>query len=360
MSTDGVRSIEVEGFASIRHAKVELGKLNILVGANGSGKSNLIRALEMLGRIADGDLQFFVSRAGQFASLVHQPSHGEILLTVDAPPYGYRAVLLPSADGAATFAEERVRDRDTWYPLGRGHRESKLLDPVRVQRIGPAGERAIDTLAGCRVYHFHDTSISAPAKQPVETADNLTLHSDAGNLAAYLLRLSEEGGQAYRRIVRAVQLVAPFFRDFVLRPERARVELRWRQVDSDAVFSAHQLSDGTLRFICLVTLLQSPELPRIVVLDEPELGLHPFAIVQLAGMLRSAAVDHQVVVATQSVTLINQFELSELIVVERSDGASNFTRPDPESLQAWLEDYSLGELWEKNLLGGRPQRERHR
>ncbi|HEY1575201.1 MAG TPA: AAA family ATPase [Pseudonocardiaceae bacterium] len=152
--------------------------------------------------------------------------------------------------------------------------------------------------------------------------------------------------------------MAPFFRDFVLRPEgQDRVRLRWRQVDADTVSSADQMSDGTLRFICLVTLLLQPELPAVVVLDEPELGLHPFAIVQLADLLGQAAPRSQVAFATQSVTLLGQFRLDQVIVVERQDGASVFRRPDAALLTEWLTEYSVGELWEKNLLGGRPTRE---
>jgi predicted ATPase len=196
-------------------------------------------------------------------------------------------------------------------------------------------------------------------KQLVPTADNLALHNDAGNLAAVLLALADSDDMAdraaYRRIVGVIGQVAPFFRDFVLRPEKSdQVRLRWRQVDSDAVFSANQMSDGTLRFICLATLLLHPRLPSLVVLDEPELGLHPYVAVQLAGLLRQASVRSQVLIATQSVTLMNQFEVDDLIVVERVDGASEFTRPDRERLAAWLEECSLGELWEKNLIGGRP------
>jgi predicted ATPase len=190
----------------------------------------------------------------------------------------------------------------------------------------------------------------------------LVLRQDAGNLAAVLAALRDHDqpgyASAFRRIVGSVQLVAPFFREFVLRPEQSdRVQLRWRQKDSDAVFSADQLSDGTLRFICLATLLLHPDLPALVVLDEPELGLHPYAIVQLADLLRQASVRSQVLIATQSVTPMNQFQLEDLIVVERHGGASPFQRPESEHLQAWLADYSLGELWEKNLIGGRPTNE---
>jgi predicted ATPase len=240
--------------------------------------------------------------------------------------------------------------------LGRGHQETGLTasEPLWVPGAAPL----VETLRGCRVFHFHDTSRAAPVKQQGYTADNRALHPDAGNLAAVMLRLRNNGNRArYQRIVRTIKHVAPFFRDFVLEPElnADRVRLRWQQEASDTVLPADALSDGTLRFICLTVLLGQAELPGLIVLDEPELGLHPFAIVQLAEMLRTASRESQVLLATQSVTLMNQFELDDLIVVERQDGSSVFERPDPGRLGEWLAEYSLGELWEKNMLGGRPR-----
>jgi predicted ATPase len=243
--------------------------------------------------------------------------------------------------------------------LGTGHRESRLVDDVELDpQIMPVASGVVEMLRGCRVFHFHDTSSTAPVKRPAPTADNLRLSANAGNLAAFLHAMQSTDRAAYRRIVGAVHQVAPFFRDFVLQEESTdRIRLRWTQTDSDSVFSAHQMSDGTLRFVCLATLLLQPNLPRLIALDEPELGLHPYAIVQLADMLRAASVDSQVVIATQSVTLMDQFDLADLVVVERGPSGSRFERPSAESLQGWLEDYSLGELWQKNLIGGRPKRD---
>jgi predicted ATPase len=215
----------------------------------------------------------------------------------------------------------------------------------------------MNRLRGCRVYHFHDTSGGAPVKQFSDSGDNLQLRSDAGNLAPFLAGLQAAHPTDYERVVSAIRQVAPFFRDFVLREEPAGLRLRWRQVGLDRVFSADAMSDGTLRFGCLATLLLQPEPPGLIVLDEPELGLHPFAIFQLANILRSASRISQVLIATQSVTLINQFDVSELVVVERDEGASTFRRPDIQRLAEWLTEYALGELWEKNLLGGRPAHE---
>jgi predicted ATPase len=356
-----LRSVAVEGFTSIRSAALELRDLNVLVGANGAGKSNFIRALGLLGRIVDSELGLYVGLSGGANALLSadQTVPRRIHLEVESDVGGYSAELVPAAGDALIFFDETIWRDDTGATasLGRGHRETALTapEPLWASTAVPL----VETLRGCRVFHFHDTSRNAPVKQQGYLADNRSLHPDAGNLAAVMLRLRDGDRARYQRIVRTIKQVAPFFRDFVLEAELApeRVRLRWQQEGSDTVLPADALSDGTLRFICLAGLLGQPELPGLIILDEPELGLHPFAIVQLAGMLRAVTRESQVLLATQSVTLMNQFELDDLVVVERQEGASVFDRPDPGRLGEWLADYSLGELWEKNMLGGRPQRE---
>lgn len=364
MGQRNLDSIVVEGFTSIRSATVRLRDLNVLVGANGAGKSNFIRALGMLGRIVDGELGLFVGLSGGANALLHGDAKApeRIRLEVGSARGSYSAVLVPAAGDTLIFQSESVSPA---YPAIasyelRGHRESLLASPRLEPLIADAARPLFEVLSGCRVYHFHDTSRNAPVKQQGYVSDNRMLHPDAANLAAVLLRLLKRDQASYERIVSVVRQVAPFFRDFVLEPELAedRLRLRWRQEGSDVIFPADALSDGTLRFICLAALLGQPEPPGVIVLDEPELGLHPFAIVQLAEMLRAASRGSQVLIATQSVTLMNQFELNDLVVVERSGGASVFERPDPARLHDWLADYSLGDLWEKNILGGRPQPER--
>jgi predicted ATPase len=364
MEERSLQSVVVEGFMSIRSASVEVRDLNVLVGANGAGKSNFIRILGMLGRIVDGELGLFVGLSGGASALLYGGAgvSMRIRLEVQSAVGRYSAVLVPAAGDALIFESESVWPKPpvlASYEL-HGHRESLLSIQSPEPLIADAARPLIEVLSGCRVYHFHDTSLNAPVKQQGYISDNRRLHPDARNLAAVLLRLRERDRVSYARIVATIKQIAPFFRDFVLEPEIAedRVRLRWRQEGSDIVFPSDALSDGTLRFICLAVLLGQPELPGLIVLDEPELGLHPFAIVHLAEMLRTASRDRQVLIATQSVTLMNQFEFDDLIVVERRGGSSVFERPDPVGLRDWLEEYSLGDLWEKNILGGRPQPER--
>lgn len=354
MTGGQLKSIEIEGFTSIGSATVRLSDLNVLVGANGAGKSNFIHALELLGRIVDGELNLFVGLNGGASALLNASGASQIRLRLDAPPNGYEATLRPAANDELIFGDETIyvpgHDERLSSTIGRGHRETRLHEAAQ-----PIARLVVKALRGCRVYHFHDTSLDAPVKRMGSTADNLILSKDAENLAAVLFALRDDDPPVYRRIVGAIRQVAPFFRDFVLKPEHGdQIQLRWRQMDSDSVFSANQMSDGTIRFVSLATLLLHPNMPALVVLDEPELGLHPYAIAQLASLLSQASTRSQVLIATQSVTLMNQFQVEDLIVVERRHGASTFERPDPHHLRAWLTDYSLGDLWEKNLIGGRP------
>jgi predicted ATPase len=362
-----ITGITIEGYKSIRTAKVSLGAVNVLVGANGAGKSNFIAVLDLLGRIVDGRLAFEVGVRGGASALLYAGNNGtnRIRLHIEAEAESpesenaYEAVLVPGSNDELIFEREIIYFRDTSRfsspyneSFGGGHRESKLDASPHV------GSYVQSMLRGCRVFHFQDTSRDAPVKRLGWAASNDELLPDAENLAAFLLRLREREPGHYRRIRSAVQLNAPFFRDFFLTEEDSgKIRLRWTQADVESIFPAEALSDGTLRYICLATLLLQPYPPALIALDEPELGLHPFAITQLADLIRSASTRTQVVIATQSVTLLDQFEPNDLVVVNRTEGSSTFERPDMVRLREWLEEYSLGELWQKNILGGRPRNE---
>lgn len=370
--------IRIAGLTSISNVLLDLlTPVTVLIGPNGSGKSNIVEALELLGRIVDGQLQDYVIRRGGFASLLHRssvPFGSATSISIEAweefastdLERGYRADLGAAPSDSAVLNEslllrqrhERRERRGIESHHLQTSRESQLPEAVggNDHLVAQAARQIIPILAGCRVFHFQDTSSDAPVKQRVDDADNLTLAPDARNLAPLLARLQTDKPISYGRIVRVIRSVAPFFDDFVLQPEAGRMRLRWREKKLDNVFSADELSDGTLRFICLAALLLQPERPGTVVLDEPELGLHPFAINQLAGLIRDAATDgRKVVLATQSVTLLSHFNADEVAVVERRLGGTRVNRLDPEALGDWLANYSLGELWEKNVLGGRPR-----
>ena len=214
------------------------------------------------------------------------------------------------------------------------------------------------------VYHFHDTSDSAPVRRPGPINLNQRLLPDAANLAAYLYFLRESKSEAYSKIVNVVRLVCPFFSDFVLRPmalNEEMIRLEWNQVGTDYPLLASQMSDGTIRFICLATALLQQDLPQTVLYDEPELGLHPYALTVLASLFRQSTLlfgsiqYRQVIISTQSSALVDLFKPEDVIVVEKVGDESTFRRIDALELSDWLEIYSLGQLWDKNLLGGRPR-----
>jgi len=239
-----------------------------------------------------------------------------------------------------------------------GDRESALITNESANAQIPILTSILSRMKSWRRFHFHDTGAAAPAKQKHKIDDNRALRPEADNLAPFLHGLHVRDPGAYRRIVAAVRSVAPFFEDFILEPDSLNpsvIQLAWRHKTDDALFTADALSDGTLRFICLATLLLQPELPSLIVLDEPELGLHPFAITQLVSMVRAASAKTQILLATQSVTLLDQFEAHEVIVTENHNGESSFQRLNEAALADWRQEYSLGELWLKNVLGGRPR-----
>jgi predicted ATPase len=357
--------IEVEGYKSIANTDITLRPLNVLVGPNGAGKSNLISVFGLLGSIVNGELQLAVARAGGASTLLYggQKQTEQLRLRCYFGVNQYEAELVPAAADDLVFQREICYfhdasryERPFYEIIGSGMRESNLAN-WRDSAHGAMIRYCRDAMTGWRVFHFHDTSAQAGAKQKQPLNDNIELRPDAANLAPFLLRLRETDPSSYDRVVDAIRAVAPFFRDFRLIPDRVneeRVQLEWLHRDSDAYFNAHSLSDGTLRFMCLMTLLLQPNPPSVIVIDEPELGLHPFAITQLAETLHAISETRQLIVSTQSVTLLNQLDPADILITEQLDSGSRFTRPDLKELESWLREYAVGELWEKNILGGRP------
>jgi predicted ATPase len=366
-----LQEISLEGFKSIQQCQgLKLGSMNVLIGANGSGKSNFISFFKMLNYAMSGALGEFIGQAGGANSILHFGAKKTPQLSAtlkfqsDSGLNTYHLRLVHGARDSLIFGEESITYQGKHHTkqaqplvLGSGHKESALLgDEMKDNKTAKFFR---GTLNRCRVYQFHDTSASAHIRNRVNVSNNRYLMSDGGNLAAVLALMAEQKKEYYRRIVSTIQLFAPFFAGFSLEPLKdntSQVMLNWRAKGSEYEFGPHQLSDGTLRMMALTTLLLQPpeDLPSIIVIDEPELGLHPYAITQLCGLLSSVAQDHQVIVATQSVPLLNQFEADHVVVVEQRNGLTSFVRLEEAKLQEWLQEYSLGELWEKNVLGGRP------
>lgn len=361
-----LEKLTLKGFKSIRELNdFQFNKLNILIGANGAGKTNLISFFRLLNEIVERRLQHHVRKQGGANSFLFDGAKTTKFIYAEAlfGLNGYRMRLEPTVDGNLFFAKEAIWFNESHLPtpyvmaLGSGHTESKLPEEADITS-GSIPSFVVPALKGCRVYHFHDTSETAAVKQPHDVNDNRFLRPDASNLAAFLRLLRQSSPARYKRIRETIRLVAPFFDDFLLEPMAEspdHIQLEWKQLNSASTFRAHHLSDGTLRFICLTSLLLQPTPPSTLIIDEPELGLHPFAIGILAALIHEASQRAQLIISTQSSPLLDKFEPDDIIVVERSDGASVFKRLDKESLAEWLEDYSMGELVRKNIVESGPR-----
>ena len=364
-----LKRIEIKGFRSIKETMLEIRPLNVLIGANGAGKSNLIAFFKLVNELMGGRLQQHIGATGRatanlyFGPKITPQMEAELEFEVENGTDTYRMRLFHAAGDSLLFAEEELSFHQTGFPrpriapLGSGHQETRIGD--KAEEGEPAARTLRYLLNHCRVYHFHDTSPTARIRQYCYVGDNHWLMPDAANLAAILYELKSHREVAYRRIVETVRQVAPFFDDFDLDPTGPGyrdIILNWRHRNSDQVFGPHQLSDGTLRAICLISLLLQPQqnLPYLIVVDEPELGLHPYTLKVIAALLRAASRHTQVLVSTQSSAFIDSFEPEDIVVVERRGEATEFSRPDAEKLGAWLDDYLLGEVWEKNVIGGGP------
>lgn len=361
LQKDQLSRIIIKGYKSIKKCDISLGKINVLIGSNGAGKSNFISAFSLLQSILSRNMQVFVAQSG-LNTLFYQGRKVTEEIGFEAffgnNSYGFN--LIPTDDNRIVFRKEFFGYHGAWENesnVSRGHRESEWQTGAGNQidqYVIPILEKQ-----NWRVYHFHDTGRSARVKQEHNISNNKVLLNDAANLAAFLYRLKQNYEKNYEEIVRTIQLIAPYFADFVLEPQEGNEEqivLKWQQKYCEDIFNASQLSDGTLRFICLATLLLQPhELqPATIIVDEPELGLHPYAITIFAEMVRQLSDEKQIIISTQSVEMLNEFDVEDVIVVNRSENGSEFTRLNEEELNVWLEeDYALGDLWKKNILGGR-------
>ena len=355
--------ITVTGYKSIRELRdFELGNINVLIGANGAGKSNFLSVIKLLKELARRRLQQFIANEGYADAVLHfgRKATKEIQIefsTNEQHFRKYQATLIPLRKNTLLISKERMSkplNENEWDDFGGGREESAIPEIE-----GVWGTFLADIFDFVEIYQFHDTSDAAPVKQHSHIFDSRSLNSNASNLASLLYRLKNHQPVFYNRIVKTIQLAAPFFDDFLLYSEPDnpdRIRLRWRHKKSDDNWDVSQLSDGTLRFICLTTLLLQPNSPDLIIIDEPELGLHPYAMGLLVEMLRSVATKSQVIISTQSTAMVSQFFPEEVIVVDQEKDASVFRRLNSEELKVWLEDYSLGEIWEMNLVGGRPRR----
>lgn len=361
-----IQKIGIYNYKSIREMFLPLGRTNILIGENGAGKSNFISFFELTKAIYDQRLGAYMLSNGGINAQLHRglkysksikgfidyDNRNAFFFTL-SPGVGDKAFIAETGD-YYNMNGDTTKDYKIWNKMiwDKDVEESQISE-----KKYPRAKYIKTLLESFIVYHFHDTSKTSSMRQPCYIGDNATLRHDASNLPAVLFRLQQTDIIAYRIIEATIRSVAPYFKRFKLSPmltDESRIKLEWEEQDSDMYLDASSLSDGTLRFIALATLLLQTKLPETIIIDEPELGLHPAAMVKLSAMIKRASAKAQIIVATQSVTLISNFSINDLIVVGRDDNQSTFHRLNEDDFSQWLEEYSVGDLWEKNIIGGRP------
>lgn len=361
-----ITSVSIEGYRSIRSlVEFEPGSLNLLIGANGAGKSNFLGVFRLLEAMVEERLQLHVGKKGGASTFLFdgpartQQIQVRVSVSIGEDEYTWLATLIYAAGDRLLVQSERVLQagpsarKVAFDVAGSALSESRLRDAAaRDESLLPLCK----LLGTANAYQFHNTSDVSRFKQRWSVADNLELKADGGNLAPFLLSMRERSPGAYGRVVAYCRQVLPFFHDFVLEPEHDTLLLRWKESSSDLLLEASQASDGMLRVFSLLALLAQPadRLPSVIFLDEPELGLHPSAIGLVASLMRSVSHRTQIFAATQSPALLNEFDPSEVTVVERAGRESLFKRLNTDDLAGWLEEYSLADLWWKNVLGGKP------
>lgn len=369
-------NLNIKGYKSIdqKGMNIPIGNTTVLLGANGAGKSNLVSFFKMLNYIMKGALQKYVGDSGFADSLLHygskktQKLSANVFFSDTDFEYNYIFSLSHAAGDTLVFSDETFMYKTkndeifTKIPIDLELKESGLQKYCNIINNKQVSH-IYNFMKACQVFQFHDTSKEASIRNNVYINDGDALRSNGGNLPAFLYAMKSKGKSSkyYNRIIRYIKMVMPNFKDFVLKPSALNenyIMLNWLENDSDYLFGVHQISDGSLRFMALATLLlQSPEtLPKLIILDEPELGLHPFAISILVGMIKTASQNSQILLATQSTRLVDEFSYKDIIIVERIENSrcSNFKTLDINKLNNWIDQYSMSELWEKNILGGRP------
>ncbi|MBF0133439.1 MAG: AAA family ATPase [Magnetococcales bacterium] len=370
-----IKKLSISGCKSIRDLKeFELRDLNIIIGANGTGKSNLVQVFQLLVAMTRKNLQKFILENGGADNFLHNGLKNTPAIRIELEfashsdyaqgPNFYRFELTPTVEETFLVREERKHGTTSWRSYGPPSPESRLHDERDEKSVtgggrwNGVGHFIYESISRWIVYHFHDTSATAPMRRSEIVEDNQVLRHNGGNIAPFLLRLKNDPSlrSYYQEIVHATRLVIPFFDDFrldvLMFGDAEKVKLSWQQKGSDFPMQPYHLSDGSIRFICLATALLQPFPPSAIVIDEPELGLHPEAIAILAELIRAAAKRTQILVATQSPSLLNEFTIEDIIVVNRHDGQSTFARLNHADYNEWLEEYSVGELWTKNVIDG--------
>lgn len=372
-----LNNISISHFKSIANVhELVLADLNVIIGANGAGKSSFISIFQMLENMSRRNFQNFCIDSGDANSLFFfegaksQPiklgfdfKNGkiktcynlEIILSpketalISQEYMEYDGDIISDNEGTEDNPATGYRTESQLYRWGSDKKRYKLHYPV------------CETINSWRTYHFHDTSIASFLRKSSQFGTDKNLLQTGENLAPYIFYLRERHPDIYTYLVSAIRCIAPFFLDFVFpytweqaRENNQKISLAWKQTCSERLMQPWQFSDGTLRFIALVVALIQPDPPAIILVDEPEIGLHPAAISFISGLLHDASTRTQVIVTTQSPLMLENMDPHNIIVMTSQNNKSSCEKLDAKSLKTWLEDYTLCDLWMKGLLATGP------
>ena len=362
-----IENVIIKNFKSIRDLELPLTNLNVLIGSNGVGKSNFISFFEMAKAIFEQRFGSYTLDKGGIDNLLYRGRKisKEIYGLMDFKNTNAFFFTLKPAQSNKGYIDNtgdffNKRGESTKDYLGQWHRtfwDSAVEESNLMGKMYGRAYYLNSYLRSFTVYHFHDTSSSSPMRGQCEINDNSFLRDNGSNLAAYLYMLKQTDEKAFRLIEGTIHSIAPYFKRFNLRPDPvtpSKISLEWEEVNSDMYLNGYSFSDGTIRFIALATLLLQSKLPEVIIIDEPELGLHPAAINKLAALIKRASKSSQIILSTQSTNLVNCFEPEDIIVVDREDEQTVFKRLNPADLSVWMDEYnySISDMWETNLIGG--------
>lgn len=389
--------IKIEGFRSLKLVELNLCPLTVLIGPNGSGKSNFLDLLSLIGEGATGGLGEGIAKRGGFDNIAFKGQPGDVFTEFHYKPEGvfqeekapvYFKVKLKKVGSGARIWFEQVSKAPAYHPtsLTLMHRdkdgcmfrsiktglkeeleeEGKALESdsefaifqVKDQDKYPTPYKLLRQLQDWTFYRDIDVGIEAPIRQPGLVRPTVRLASSGANLASVLYSIQQQHPATWKEIEELLETVYPEFHSITFPPEGGdgKVVLRWweRPYEREGGFSASLLSDGTLKLLCLIAILKSPDPPPLICIDEPELGLHPDWIKVVAELLQSAATRTQLVVATHSPQLVSKLSPEYIIVTDKEGGQTVFRSLAQEDLTKWLKEFNLGELWLAGHLGGRP------
>lgn len=351
-----MNSISISGYKSLKSVSLKLNPINILIGSNGSGKSNFLSFFEILHGIYEKRLTEYVALNGGTERFFHKGRKVTEMIkaTVVFENNSYE-LELKDGDGRLIFAYESLGQRSNNKMSHVSSASYKPESDMLNNGLYDQAEAINSYLKSISKYHFHDTGKQSPfTRESNIKSDIYYLYEDGRNLAAFLYGIHAHYPLTYRRIIKVIQSIAPYFSDFYLEPNsNGDVRLLWKDRYSDTIYTPSALSDGTIRFIALATLFLQPNPAKVIVIDEPELGLHPQSVGKLAGMIKSVSRRGvQVIAATQSADLISAFAPEDVITVDQVDGESKFEHLESDNLSRWLEEYTLGDLWKSNIIQG--------